>query len=573
MATLHEAVRGGDVARVAELLAAGADASARDAAGAPVLRVAAQAPAPHAPALVRLLLAAGAAADDAGADGGLPPLLFAAHQGLHEVVAALLAGGASVNAQMPMAGGYLTALFGAAQSCSAPTVEVLLDVARGADPNAAQRSGVGEAEVSMAPLHYAVHGRCVPALQALLAHGADVDLRDSFGDTPLLHAARFGHAEAAELLLRHGASVHAVDATGRTPFDRAAQGHHADVVLLLARPWPGVASEQLLRAHARFPPPAEAELHIRACFSARADCDWLVAQMNEPWAIVMDGLLSKDLNVFSVLRRHLLGDAAAPPSAVAVPRSLAYRTPELLLCGWLLYMVCALVWGGELARACSWLRVRVRRAAARRARRVHFAPEQGSLRALARDTWAWLTEPTPVVAQNAAAPPVQQLHARREAGSASAAHAGARRRRRAGASGGGGGTHGAADAEPPAVPPAAAPPPQVAPPDAPLPPPPPAPLPSPPPPPPCAAPPAPLPPVAAAAEAQAAPPPPEAPASKECCVCLTDLPAQELLLVYPCGHRCVCEGCAAALHAQPPAARRCPKCRQPLQHTLRVFED
>jgi hypothetical protein len=58
----------------------------------------------------------------------------------------------------------------------------------------------------------------------------------------------------------------------------------------------------------------------------------------------------------------------------------------------------------------------------------------------------------------------------------------------------------------------------------------------------------------------------------ECCVCLHDVLAKDLLLVYPCGHRCMCDACAAMLEARPLEKRLCPKCRAPLRHTMRVFD-
>jgi hypothetical protein len=75
--------------------------------------------------------------------------------------------------------------------------------------------------------------------------------------------------------------------------------------------------------------------------------------------------------------------------------------------------------------------------------------------------------------------------------------------------------------------------------------------------------------------AVALPPPPAAPAraTKECCVCLDDVPPMELLLLYPCGHRCVCQACADALVAVDAAARRCPKCRVAVAGAARVFEE
>jgi hypothetical protein len=57
-------------------------------------------------------------------------------------------------------------------------------------------------------------------------------------------------------------------------------------------------------------------------------------------------------------------------------------------------------------------------------------------------------------------------------------------------------------------------------------------------------------------------------------VCLEDVPAAALLLIFPCGHRCICaDECNAALQAQPPGARACPKCRAPVLGVSRVFED
>ena len=90
----------------------------------------------------------------------------------------------------------------------------------------------------------------------------------------------------------------------------------------------------------------------------------------------------------------------------------------------------------------------------------------------------------------------------------------------------------------------------------------------------------PAPPPAAALQplrAAAAPalPLPAAPAgaTKECCVCLEDVAAADLHLLFPCSHRCVCEACAAAVMAADPAARRCPKCRAAVVGAARVYEE
>jgi hypothetical protein len=57
---------------------------------------------------------------------------------------------------------------------------------------------------------------------------------------------------------------------------------------------------------------------------------------------------------------------------------------------------------------------------------------------------------------------------------------------------------------------------------------------------------------------------------KECCVCLSDMPMAELLVVAPCGHRCLCDECWQNL--QPPSARRCPICNTPAAMAMRVYE-
>lgn len=85
-------------------------------------------------------------------------------------------------------------------------------IAAGADPNAADASGV-------LPLHRAVRSRCAAAVQALLEGGADVDRPNKSGSTALelehMNTGRGGSGSAeareqqariVELLLAHGAT-------------------------------------------------------------------------------------------------------------------------------------------------------------------------------------------------------------------------------------------------------------------------------------------------------------------------------------------------------------------------------
>jgi hypothetical protein len=59
---------------------------------------------------------------------------------------------------------------------------------------------------------------------------------------------------------------------------------------------------------------------------------------------------------------------------------------------------------------------------------------------------------------------------------------------------------------------------------------------------------------------------------KECCVCFEDVLVADVLALFPCGHRCVCEACAGLLQARPVATRNCPVCSKPVAGAMRVFD-
>jgi ankyrin repeat protein len=94
------------------------------------------------------------------------------------------------------------------------------------------------------PLHWAAAGGHKYLVELLLVNGADVNARNSDGQTPLHRAmvpvqkaAEKGNMEVAELLLSHGAEVNAKDDAGTTPLHLAAQfclGDTDMVELLLA---------------------------------------------------------------------------------------------------------------------------------------------------------------------------------------------------------------------------------------------------------------------------------------------------------------------------------------------------
>jgi hypothetical protein len=47
----------------------------------------------------------------------------------------------------------------------------------------------------------------------------------------------------------------------------------------------------------------------------------------------------------------------------------------------------------------------------------------------------------------------------------------------------------------------------------------------------------------------------------------------DMRLLAPCGHRCVCSDCAGLLLARPLALRNCPKCCEPIRCSTRVYDD
>ncbi|TAM40095.1 MAG: ankyrin repeat domain-containing protein [Rhodanobacter sp.] len=90
------------------------------------------------------------------------------------------------------------------------------------------------------PLMGAAYWGCVPMMEVLLAHGAQVDARTAFGSTVLMNAARNQHIGAVAMLLDRQADVNTRDPDGNTALHHAVMqcsptGQEDLVRLLLAR--------------------------------------------------------------------------------------------------------------------------------------------------------------------------------------------------------------------------------------------------------------------------------------------------------------------------------------------------
>jgi ankyrin repeat protein len=208
---LHWAARRGDAELVSALVAAGANTRSETRFGAYTpLHLAAER---GSVVTVKALLAAGAAVDAKTATGATP-LMFAAAAGDTGAIAALLDARADVNAKEHDR--FQTALMFAAASGRVNAVKLL--IARGADPNAATKltdlgalSRNGES-VDGRNLAVKPETRRTPPPRVLTPgvqrqHMFNEQVAWQGGMTPLLYAARQGHADVAATLLAAGVDV------------------------------------------------------------------------------------------------------------------------------------------------------------------------------------------------------------------------------------------------------------------------------------------------------------------------------------------------------------------------------
>nr|CAI5859549.1 unnamed protein product [Callosobruchus analis] len=220
-AALHVAARLGQAQVVKVLLEAGANADQADVDGWTPLRAAAWGGHTE---VVELLVKHGCSLDSVDAENRTA-LRAAAWSGHEEIVKILLEHGADVNLTDHEG---RTALIAAAYMGHSEIVEHLLNY--GADINHADADG--RTALSVAAL-CAPRQPGVNVVSTLLERGATVDHKDKEGMTPLLVASFEGHRDVCELLLENEADVDHCDHSGRSPLWAAASMGHAPVVALL----------------------------------------------------------------------------------------------------------------------------------------------------------------------------------------------------------------------------------------------------------------------------------------------------------------------------------------------------
>ena len=137
-------------------------------------------------------------------------LHVASAQGSLPLVEMLLSLGADPNVRD---GGSHTPLYSVANECDTPgggsVVRTLVE--HGADVNA--DDGVKRCTA----LHMAARRGNVEIAEALLQCGADLEARDSLGETPLRRAVNCNKTEVAALFLKWGADVHSRGSKNLTP--------------------------------------------------------------------------------------------------------------------------------------------------------------------------------------------------------------------------------------------------------------------------------------------------------------------------------------------------------------------
>lgn len=78
--------------------------------------------------------------------------------------------------------------------------------------------------------------KCVKRLaeaKKLIEEGADINITNNFGATPLHIAALYGHFKICKILIEHGAKINVKCKGGRTPLEFAAICRYTNIIKLL----------------------------------------------------------------------------------------------------------------------------------------------------------------------------------------------------------------------------------------------------------------------------------------------------------------------------------------------------
>jgi ankyrin repeat protein len=225
---LQWAVYDDDVAEVRRLIAAGADVSLANDYGATPMSLASEVANTE---ILKLLLDAGADADSPNADG-MTALMAVARTGNVDAASLLIEHGATVDAREGFGG--QSALMWASARRHPPMIELLLSHGAAIDARSTnrdyQRHITAEGRPKsldsggFTPLLYAARENCAACVDVLLAKGADIDLADPDGVSPLHLAIMNANWDLSKKLIEAGADVDQWDIFGAAPLFTAVGG-------------------------------------------------------------------------------------------------------------------------------------------------------------------------------------------------------------------------------------------------------------------------------------------------------------------------------------------------------------
>jgi uncharacterized protein len=225
---LQWAVYDVDVAEVKRLIDAGADVSLANNYGATPMSLAAEIANTE---ILKLLLDAGANVDSPNADG-MTSLLAVARTGNVEAAKLLVDHGATIDAREGFGG--QSALMWAAARRHPEMIAFLVDHGAAIDARSTardyQRHITAEGRPKsldsggFTPLLYAARENCIACVDVLLEKGADIDLADPDGVSPLHLAIMNANWDLAKKLIDAGADVNQWDIFGAAPLFTAVGG-------------------------------------------------------------------------------------------------------------------------------------------------------------------------------------------------------------------------------------------------------------------------------------------------------------------------------------------------------------
>ena len=152
----------------------------------------------------------------------------AAHDGDVAKLSAILNADPQIVHAMPK--GSYSALIGAVIAGQEPAARYLL--LKGSDPNRHAPAWVCSSLLPLVMYAHKYHDP-VPLATAILDAGADIDIQDDKGTTPLHIAAYKGNLALAKLFIMSGASTSLKDKKQRTPMDVAKEYNHPQIIELL----------------------------------------------------------------------------------------------------------------------------------------------------------------------------------------------------------------------------------------------------------------------------------------------------------------------------------------------------